>query len=126
MCIIRHWSIVWELVRFKKYLASEIIRMTYVHIHGVTVDIEKSFTLIMCIMKHLAIHNQISLNTVTTEIIHEARANIPTRDSIAVLNFEGGNKKKETRNEQLIFFKESTNNWKKYGQFWIYMVIYTY
>ena len=35
------------LIYFLKHLASEAIRMTYADIHGVTVDIEKKFTLIM-------------------------------------------------------------------------------
>ena len=42
-------------------------------------------------MKQIAIQSQLTVNSVTLEMIHEARQNILTRDIIAVLNYIKGN-----------------------------------
>lgn len=76
---------------FLKHLAPAALCMTYADIHGVTVDVEKKFTLVMGVMKKVAFERQIATSAVTPEMIHEARPSVTVRDIASVLNYVKGN-----------------------------------
>jgi hypothetical protein len=75
---------------FLKHLSVEAICMIYADIHGVTIDVEKKFTLILGVMKQVAIKKQISVDSVTPKMIHEARPSVTVSDIKAVLHFVKG------------------------------------
>ena len=76
---------------FLKHLAPAALCMTYADIHGVTVGVEKKFTLVLGVMKRVAVEKQIATSAVTPEMIHEARPSVTVRDITAVLDYIKGN-----------------------------------
>lgn len=76
---------------FLKHLAPAALCMTYADIHGVTVDVEKKFTVVLGVMKKVAAEKQIATSAVTPEMIHEARPSITVRDIASVLDYVKGN-----------------------------------
>lgn len=72
---------------FLKHLASEAIRMTFADMHGVTVNIEKKFTLVRTVMRQIATEEQIAVTAVTPEMIHKARPSLTIHDITSVIHY---------------------------------------
>lgn len=92
---------------FLKHLAPEALSMTYADIHGVTRDVEKKFTLIMGIMKRIAVEKQITVSAVTPEMIHEVKTTTSVRDIAAILDYVRGKASVEQMMEEDSLEKKS-------------------